>query len=165
MGIFENWVGFLNFVKIFSVLWFGWVPFGVCASVLAPCVNLNLFWSMFHHVHTFFYSFYKLVHVRCLTKCPSNILWLYWTQMISSLEFSLFELVSHALDVFNLLCSQMPCLAHTVHTLGISRASLGTSLASHAHTSINKCTAYAHSNTFSCFHALCVWLHVLSSLA
>ena len=32
------------------------------------------------------------------------------------LEFTLIELVSHVLDVFNSLCSQMPCLAHTMHT-------------------------------------------------
>ena len=40
---------------------------------------------------------------------------------VSLPKFSLFELVSHALDVFNSLCSQIPCLVHTVHTLGISR--------------------------------------------
>ena len=81
LGIFENWVGFLFFVKFFSILWLGWVPFGVCAFVLAPCGNLNLYWGIFHHVHAFFYCFYTLLHGRCSTKCPSNILWLYWTQM------------------------------------------------------------------------------------
>ena len=158
-------LGFYFFVKVFSIFWLGWTPFGVCASVLALYGNLNLYWGIFHHVHAFFIVFINC----CMLGVRHNVQITFFgcieLKWVSLLECSLFELISHALVVFNSICSQMPCLAHTVHTLGISRASLGTSLASHAHTSINKCTTYAHSNTFSCFHALCVWLHVLSSLA
>ena len=50
---------------------------------------------------------------------------------VSLLEFSLFDLVSHALVVFNSLCSQMPCLAHIVHTLGIFRYTSCTSKCIH----------------------------------
>ena len=153
MGIFENWVGFLNFLKFFSILWLGWVPFGVCASVLAPCGSLNLYWGIFHHVHAFFIVFI----ICCMLGVRQNVQVTFFScielKWVSLLEFSLFDLVSHALVVFNSLCSQMPCLAHTVYTL----ASLGTPHAPPvAHTSIHKCTAYAHSDTFFCFHALCV---------
>ena len=152
-------------MKIFPKSWLGWVPFAICVSMLAPCGSLRMYWGMFHHVHAFFI----VVINCCMLGVWQNVQVTFFgcieLKWVPLLEFTLIELVSHALDVFNSLYSQMPCLAHTVHTLGISRASLGTSLASHAHTSINKCTAYAHSNTFSCFHALCVWLHVLSSLA
>ena len=131
MGNFENWVRFLNFVKFFSILWLGWVSFGVCASVLAPCGSLNLYWGMFHHVHAFFIVFINC----CMLGVRQNVQVTFFgcieLKWVSLLEFSLFKLVSHALGVFNLLCSQMPCLAHTVHTLGISRHTSCTSRCIH----------------------------------
>ena len=131
MGIFKNLVGFLNFVKIFSILWLGWVPFGVCASVLAPCGSLNLFKGMFHHVHAFFIVFINCCMLGVWENVQVTFFGCTKLKWVSLLEFSLIELVSHALDVFNSLCSQIPCLAHTVHTLGISRHISCTSKCTH----------------------------------
>ena len=131
MGIFKNWVGFLFFVKSFSIFWLGWVSFGVCASVLAPYGSLNLYGGIFHHVHAFFIVFINC----CMLGVRQNVQITFFgcieLKWVSLLEFSLFELISHALVVFNLLCSQMICLAHIVHTLGISRHTSCTSRCTH----------------------------------
>ena len=54
LGIFENWVGSLFLLKFFLNLWLGCVPFVVCASMLAPCGNLIMYWGIFPYVHAFF---------------------------------------------------------------------------------------------------------------
>ena len=84
LGILENWVGFPIFVKIFSCAWLGLVPFGVCASVLAPCGSSNMYWGIFfHYVHEF--SIF-VVHC-CIQGAWQNVLvtflCLFWTQVSS----------------------------------------------------------------------------------
>ena len=133
LGIFENWVGFPIFAKNFSISLLGLVPFEVCVSVLDPCGNLNLYWGMFHHVHAFFIVFINCCMLGVWQNVQVTFFGCIGLKWVPLLEFPLIELVSHALDVFNLLCSQMPCLAHTVHTLGISRHTSCTSRCTHKH--------------------------------
>ena len=83
LGTFQNWVGILIFVKIFSISWLGFVPFGVYASVLAPCGNSNMYWGIFSLCSCIFHHCCALLHARCLTECSSDILWLCWIQMSS----------------------------------------------------------------------------------
>ena len=68
LGIFKNWVGILKFVKFFSILWLGWVPFGICASVLAPCGSLSMYSGIFPYVHAFFINF-----LHCCMSCVWQI--------------------------------------------------------------------------------------------
>ena len=49
-------------------LWLGCVPFSVCASVLAPCGNLIMYWGIFSYVHAFFITI-----VHCCMSCVWQI--------------------------------------------------------------------------------------------
>ena len=87
LRIFEEGVGVLIFVQIFSKFSLGWVPFAVFVSVLATWGILIMFWGRFHHVHALFIDVSALVHVRCLSKCPSDIFELFglkWVPMFGS---------------------------------------------------------------------------------
>ena len=162
LGIFENWVGLLFFVKIFSISWLGVVPFVVCVSVLALCGNLNLYWGMFHRVHAFFIVIINCCMLGVWQNVQVTFFGCIGLKWVPLLEFTLIEIVSHALDVFNSLCSQMPCLVHIVHTLGISRHTSCTSSCTHKHHQMHSLCTYKHTHLF---HALWVWLHGLTSLA
>ena len=97
---------------------------------------------MFHHVHAFFIVFINYCMLGVWQKVQVTFFGCIELKWVLLLEFTLIELVSHALDVFNLLCSQILCLAHIVHTLGISR-----------HTPCISCThmhQHMHSYLFSC---------------
>ena len=69
----------------------------------------------------------SLLHVRRLTKCPSDIFVLIWTQ-VSSNTWILSWLIMLIMfwpvlcDVYTLgpICDSMPCFAHTKHTSCIS---------------------------------------------
>ena len=126
-------------MKIFPKYYLGLVPFDVCVSVLAPCGNLNLYWDMFHHVHAFFMVFINYCMLGVWQNVQVTFFGCIGIKWVPLLEFTLIELVSYVLDVFNSLCSQIPCLAHIVHTLGISRhiscISICTHIHQHMHTS------------------------------
>ena len=132
LGVFENWVRILNLVENFSILWLGWVPFGVCASVLAPCGNLSMYSGIFPYVHAF--------SINILHCCMSCV----WQIVLNSTEFQslvlvLFDHMNHVL--INLcvfytlcfLCASMPCHAHIRYSLGISRHTSCTSRCTHKH--------------------------------
>ena len=63
-----GWISFSSdyFSKSLIVqnLWLSYVPFAVCASVLAPCGNLIMCWGIFPYVHAFFITI-----VHCCMSC------------------------------------------------------------------------------------------------
>ena len=85
------------------------------------CIEANFF--MFMHLH----HLCSLLHVRSLTKCPSDIFVLNWT-LVSSNTWILSWLImlimfwSVLCDVYTLgpICASLPCLAHTQHASCIS---------------------------------------------
>ena len=135
-------------MKIFPKSWLGWVPFAICVSVLAPCGSLRMYWGMFHHVHAFFI----VVINCCMLGVWQNVQVTFFgcieLKWVPLLEFTLIELVSHTLDVFNSLYSQMPCLAHTVHTLGIFRHTSCTSRCTHKHHQMHSLCTFWHTHFF-----------------
>ena len=155
MGIFENWVRVLIFVKIISKFWLGWVPFAVFVFVLAPCGKLNMFWGKFHHVHAFFIS----VEHCCMLGVWQNVLvtflcWigLKWVPLLgitldwtSSTCFGQWMCVLHTLP--KLCLNAMPCThyAHTWHPLGTPHAPPA------ALTCISTCTTQTHTCTVMYF--------------
>ena len=108
------------------------------SSIWCLCICVGPLWQfelVLRHVSSCSCIFF-IVFINCCMLCVwQNVQVTFFgcieLKWVSLLEFSLIELVSHALDVFNLLCSQMPCLAHTVHTLGISRHTSCTSKCTH----------------------------------
>ena len=82
-GFFENWVRFLNFVKIFSNYLIGLSLVYCLCIYVGPLWQIELVLRHFSSCSCISHCVYILVHVRCLTECPSDILWLYWTQMSS----------------------------------------------------------------------------------
>ena len=122
LGIFWKWVGILIFVKISSISWLGLVPFGVCASVLAPCGNSNMYWGIFSLCSCIFHHCCALLHSRCLTECLSDI----FVFVLNSSEF----LRCSSYHVYSCLpfWSVLVCVAHFVYFVHQCHAlhSLGT---------------------------------------
>ena len=84
LGIFRKWVGVLSFCGIFSKSLIGLSP--ICCD----CSSVGPLWQ-FEHVlrqislcSCILHYLCTLLHVRCLTKCPSDIFVLNWTQVSSN---------------------------------------------------------------------------------
>ena len=116
--------------------------------------------AYFHYVHAF-----SIIVVHCcMLGAWQNVQVTFFgcvgIKWVPLLEFTLIDLVSHVLDVFNSLCATMPCLAHTVHTLGISRH------ISCISTCISTCT-HMHTLLYSlhsCIVSLFTWLIIFNLL-
>lgn len=81
-GFFDNGLEFLVFVKFFQN--FGLSPIYCDCSCVGPLwqfehvlKQISLCSCSLHHLCT-------LLHVRCLTKCPSDIFVLNWTEVSSN---------------------------------------------------------------------------------
>ena len=76
-----GWVSYFLW-KLFNFL-IGLSPIWCLCIYAGPMWQLELVLSHVSSCSCIFYSVYKLLHVRRLTKCPNDILWLYWNQMSS----------------------------------------------------------------------------------
>ena len=63
-----GWISFSSEFFFFLNLWLGCVPFAICASMLAPCGNLIMYWGLFPYVHAFF-----ITVVHCCMSCVWQI--------------------------------------------------------------------------------------------
>ena len=127
LGIFWKWVGVFIFMqisfKILIRLCFIWC-LCICVGPLRHFEHvlrkISLCSCILHHLCS-------LLHVRCLTECPSDIFVLNWTQVSSntwilSWLIMLIMFWSVLCDVYTLgpICASLTCLAHTQHTSCIS---------------------------------------------
>ena len=113
----------------------------------------------------------SLLHVRRLTKCPSDIFVLIWTQ-VSSNTWILSWLIMLIMfwpvlcDVYTLgpICDSMPCFAHTKHTSCIS-CCIPTHHMLHTHASVHAQHRYTHAQLLnSCIAFMLIWLNTFSML-
>ena len=127
-----------------------------------PCGRLNMYWGIFLFCSCIFHHYCALLHVRCLTECPSDIFELNWIQVNSNF------CVYTCLTLFNLFWSLIMCFTHfayVAHTRHTPKRPLSTPmhlmLQSHASAHAHICThCYTHF-----FHALWLWFLALTLLA
>ena len=113
----------------------------------------------------------SLLHVRRLTKCPSDIFVLIWTQ-VSSNTWILSWLIMLIMfwpvlcDVYTLgpICDSMPCFAHTKHTSCIS-CCIPMHHMLHTHASTHAQHRHTHAQLLnSCIVFMLIWLNTFSML-
>ena len=77
IGDFQKlgWVS--NFCEKFFNSLIGLSPIWCLCICVGPLWQFELVLRHISSCSCIFYCFYKLLHVRCSTECPSNILWLY----------------------------------------------------------------------------------------
>ena len=111
-------------------------------------------------VDAFFHHCCALLHVRCLTECPSGIFQLNWIQVNSNFW------VYTCLTLFNLVCSLFMCFTHfayvayTRHTLGPSRHITCITGCTHMH-------QHKHTHTqflISCIVFMLTWFNIFNML-
>ena len=113
LGIFENWIGVLSFCEIFSKSLIGLSPICCDCSCVGPMWQFEHVLRHFSPCSCIFHHLCTLLHVRCLTECPSDIFVLNWIQVNSN--FWMYT----CLTLFNLFWSLIMCLtyfAHVAHT-------------------------------------------------
>ena len=153
-------VGVLNFCENFSKILIGLSP--ICHL----CIYVGPLWQFEHILRNFslcsciIYKSFALLHDRCLSKCPSDILVLNWTQVSSN------DLILSCLIMFIMFWSLPLCfthfayVAHTRHSQAPPMHFKHQHMHTHASTHAHICThCYTHFT-----HALCVYLHGLSPL-
>ena len=115
LGIFRKWVGVLIFSEKFSKFLIGLSP--ICCL----CIYAGPLWQFKHvlrHISLcscIFHHLWTLLHDRCLSKCPSDILVLNWTQVSSNDRFLSCIIM---LTMFWSLSLCFTHFAHVAHTLG-----------------------------------------------
>ena len=118
MGIFENWVRVLSFCEMFSRSLIGLSPICCDCSCVGPMWQFKHVLRHFSLCSCIIHNCCALLHVKCLTVCPSDIFVLNWIQVNSNFW------VYTCLTLFNLFWSLIMCLtyfahvAHTRYTLG-----------------------------------------------
>ena len=106
LGIFRKQVGVLNFCENFSKILIGLSP--ICHL----CIYVGPLWQFEHVLRHFslcsciLYKSFALLHDRCLSKCPSDILVLNWTQVSSN------DLILSCLIMFIMFWSLSLCFTH-----------------------------------------------------
>ena len=131
------------------------------SPIYCDCSCVGPMWQ-FEHVlrhfslcSCFFHHLCTLLHVRCLTKCPSDIFVLNWIQVNSNFW------VYTCLTLFNLFWSLIMCLthfahvAHTRHTLGPSRHT--SCIMMHTHAPAHALPKHTHIHSYL-IHALYLFL-------
>ena len=118
IGDFSKWVGVLNFCEFFSKILIGLSP--ICNL----CICVGPLWQFEHVLRHFslcsciLHKSFAQLHDWCLSKCPSDILVLNWTQVSSNdlilsylimffMFWSIFVFVFHTLSI--LWLNAMPC--------------------------------------------------------
>ena len=142
----------LNFVKIFFKILIGLSPICCVCIYVGPMRHSNHVLRQFSSCSCIIHRCCSLLHVRCLTECPSDILMLNWTQV------SPFARVYSRLNMCDMFWSMNVCSTHfaqvvpqchAMHTLVILQAhpmhlslhSLASAHAQHSHTHTQSCTS------------------------
>ena len=151
MGIFRKWVGVFNFCETLSKFLIGLSP--ICCL----CICVDPLWQFEHvlrHISLcscIFHHLWTLLHDRCLSKCPRDILVLNWTQVSSNNRILSWLIM---LTMFWSLSFCFTHFAHVAHTLGTPHASHA------AHTCISTCSAQTHTCTCTYFMH-CVYAYLV----
>ena len=163
MGIFRKWVGVLSFCKIFSKSLIGLSPICCDCSCVGPLSQfehvlrkISLCSCSLHHLGT-------LLLVRCLTKCPSDIFVLNWTQVSSNAWILSWLIMFWSVFVVFTHYVQFVPQCHAMHTLSTPHASHAASqcitCCTHMHQHMLNIDTHMHSYLT---HALCLCISVLS---
>ena len=138
LGIFKNWVGVLSFCEDFSNFLIGLSPIWCLCICVGPLRHSKLVLRQISPCSCIAHSWNSLLHATCLTKCPSDILVLNWTQL-SSNAWLLSWLI-----MFIMFWSMFVCFTHYVHFVPQCHAmhTLGTPHASHATFSCITCCTH-----------------------
>ena len=111
LGIFEKGVGVINFVQnVFKIL-IGFSPIWCVCICVDPMRHSIHVMRNFHSCSCIIHRCCSLLHVRCLTECPTDILVLNWTQV------SPFTWDYSWLTMFNMFWSMNVCSTHFVHVM------------------------------------------------
>ena len=121
MGIFRKWVGVLNFCEIFSKILFGLSPICRLCICVGPLWHFKVILRHFSICSCILHNSYALLHDRCLSKCPSDILVLNWTQVSSNDRFLYCLIMLTMFWSLSLCFTHFAHVAHIRHTLGLSR--------------------------------------------
>ena len=112
-------------MNVFKIL-IGLSPICCVGICVGPMRHYDLILRHFHSCSCIFHWCCALLHAKCLTKCPSDILVLIWTQV------SPFAWVSFWLNMLDMFWSMGVCFTHfnlfvpqchAMHTLGTHYAS------------------------------------------
>ena len=87
LGISENWVGFSNFCENVINLLIGLSPIWCLCIYAGPLWHFKVVLRHFSNYSCTLHNSYALLHDGCLSKCPSDILVLNWTQVSSNDSF------------------------------------------------------------------------------
>ena len=165
LGIFENWVRVLNFCENFSKSLIRLSPIWCLCICVGPLRHSKLVLRQISPCSCIVHSWNSLLHARCLTKCPNDILVLNWTQLSSNAWFLSW------LIMFIMFWSMFACFTHYVHFAPQCHAmhTLGTPHASHAASPCITCCTHmlstdTHMHSYL-IHALCLRLLGLTPLA
>ena len=118
LGIFRKWVEVLNFCENFSKILIGLSPIYRLCICVGPLWHFKVVLRHFSISSCILHNSYALLHDRCLSKCPSDILVLNWTQVSSNdmilsylimffMFWFVFVFVFHTLSI--LCLNAMPC--------------------------------------------------------
>ena len=142
-------LGFLFLWNFFEIL-IGLSPICYACVCVGPTWHSNLVLRLFHLCSCIVHWYCTLLHAKCLTECPNDILVLNWTQV------SPFAWISFWLNMLDMFWSMGMCFTHLefffffvpqchpMHTLGTHYASLA------ALTCISSCTH---------MHSTCTHMH------
>ena len=153
--------------KILIGLCFIWCLF-ICVSPLRHFEHVlrqfSLCSRILHHLCT-------LLHVRCLTKCPSDIFVLNWTQVSSNtwilsqlIMLIMFWSILYVVYILGPIYALLPCLAHTKHTSCIS-CCIPMHHMLHTHASAHAQHRHTHAQLLnSCIVLMLIWFNTFSLL-
>ena len=150
----KGWVS--QFCEKFSKILIGLSPIWCLCIYVGPMWQFeHVLWQFKHVLRQFalcsciLHHLCNLLHVRCLTKCPSDIFVMNWTQVSSNawiLSWLIMFIMFWSLDVYFTHCAHFVPQCHDMHTLSTLWAHLMHLMlqphTSHAaHTCISTCSA------------------------
>ena len=150
LGIFRKWVGVLNFCENISKILIGLSPIYRLCICIGPLWHFKVVLRHSSLCSCIFHHCCALLHDRCLSQCPSDILELNWTQVSSNDRFLSCLIM---LTMFWSLSLCFTYFAHVAHTRALQAHLMHLLLhpyASHAtHTCISTCSAQIHTCTIT----------------
>ena len=117
-----GWV--LNFCENFSKILIGLSPICRLCICVGPLWHFTVVLMHFSICSCILHKSYALLLDRCLSKCPSDILVLNWTQVSSNDRFLSCLIMLTMFWSLSLCFTHFAHVAHTGHTLGLSRHNL-----------------------------------------
>ena len=109
MGIFRKWVGVLIFCEHFSKILIGLSPIYRLCICIGPLWHFKVVLRHSSLCSCIFHHCCALLHDRCLSQCPSDILELNWTQVSSNDRFL------SCLIMLTMFWSLSVCFTHFAH--------------------------------------------------